>query len=319
MKKVWITFLILLVVLLAGGLGYLGAAFPKVDKAPELRVDQTPERIRRGEYLANHVAACMDCHSSRDWSRLTGPPMPGTLGQGGEYFGPEMGFPGSFYSKNLTPAHLENWTDGEIFRAITSGVSRDGSALFPVMPYLFYGKTDREDILDIIAYLRSLPSIDHSTPESDSQFPMNVLIRTFPARPKFIQKPSPRNRVEYGGYLVKMAACMDCHTQVKKGKPLLEKAFAGGREFQLPDGMLRSANITPDPETGIGRWSEEAFVKKFQSYADLDHLPVAEDYNTLMPWSMYAGMTDEDLSAIYTYLMSLPPVENEVFVFSGNR
>lgn len=316
MKKIWIPLLIILVVLLAGGVGYLSAAYPRVDKAPELRVEQTPDRIRRGEYLANHVAACMDCHSARDWSRLTGPLVPGTLGQGGEYFGPEMGFPGSFYSKNLTPAHLGDWTDGEIFRAITSGVSRDGSALFPVMPYLFYGKADREDILDIIAYLRSLPPIDHATPESDSKFPMNVLIRTFPVRPEFSQKPSPENKVEYGGYLVKMAACMDCHTQVKKGKPVLEKSFAGGREFQLPGGMLHSANITPDPETGIGRWSEETFVKKFWSFSDPEHLPAAEGYNTLMPWSMYAGMTNQDLSAIYAYLMSLPPVNQKVVVFA---
>lgn len=77
--------------------------------------------------------------------------------KGGEFFGPDLGFPGEFYSRNLTPANLRGWTDGEIFRAITAGVNKEGEALFPVMPYRNYSKMDKEDIYDIIAYLRTLP------------------------------------------------------------------------------------------------------------------------------------------------------------------
>src|SRR5690606_4996464 len=80
---------------------YLKFALPNVGTSPEITVERTPDRIRRGEYLANHVAACMDCHSTRNWAYVSGPLTTGTLGKGGEYFGPEMGFPGEFYSNNL--------------------------------------------------------------------------------------------------------------------------------------------------------------------------------------------------------------------------
>src|SRR5690606_12990955 len=126
MKKVlFLIFGLVVVTVFAGG-SYLKFRLPNVAKTPERGVEQTHERIQRDQYLAMHVAACMDCHSSRDWSRYSGPLTAGTLGKGGEYFGPEMGFPGKFYSKNLTPAHLGEWTDGEIFRAITSGVDKNG-------------------------------------------------------------------------------------------------------------------------------------------------------------------------------------------------
>ena len=83
---------------------------------------------------------------------------------------------------NLTPYHLGNWTDGEIFRAITTGVSRDGHALFPVMPYTSYAKMDPADIKDIIAYLRTLKPIHNAIPAAESDFPMNFIINTMPAQ-----------------------------------------------------------------------------------------------------------------------------------------
>src|SRR5690606_24605887 len=189
MKRILIVFfsLLLLVVIIAAS--YIGWALPNVDAPQELKVELSPERIQRGQYLANHVAVCMDCHSTRDWSRFSGPLTTGDLGKGGEYFGPEMGFPGKFYSKNLTPAHLGDWTDGEIFRAITSGVNKQGTALFPVMPYSYYAKMDREDILDIIAYLRSLSPIAHEVPASEPDFPMNFIINTFPQKPALAPRP----------------------------------------------------------------------------------------------------------------------------------
>ncbi len=76
--------------------------------------------------------------------------------------------------------------------------------------------------------------------------------------------------------------------------------FAGGFEFKMPIGTLRSANITPDSQTGIGNWTEEAFVSRFKMYADSSYqAPVLgkSDFNTIMPWRMYAGMKDSDLKA----------------------
>lgn len=318
MKKVIFTILIVLVICLAAGFGYLSFVLPNVDAAPELTVDRSPERIKHGEYLANHVNACMDCHSTRDWTRFSGPIMPGTTGKGGEYFGPEMGFPGKFYSKNITPKNLSNWTDGEIFRAITTGVNKDGKVLFPVMPYLNYGSMDKEDIYDIIAYIRSLAPIDNEVAESKADFPMNLIMNTIPQRASLTSKPDKADPIKYGAYLVNAAACMECHTQVKKGQIIPELAYSGGREFAMPNGVLRSSNITPDLETGIGLWSEEDFVKRFKFYSDsinTSHLKPNE-FNTIMPWAMYAGMDSTDLKAIYLYLKTLKPVKNHVDKFS---
>jgi mono/diheme cytochrome c family protein len=318
MKKIFLGILLILVIAVIAAAGFVKLALPNVGDPPEIKVHNDSASVKRGEYLAMHVAACMDCHSSRDWSKLTGPLVEGTLGKGGEYFGPELGFPGKFYSRNITPVGLSNWTDGEIFRAITSGVSKDGSALFPVMPYNSYSTMDKEDVLDIIAYLRQLPAIENDIPHSAADFPMNFILNTIPQKPAFTTRPAEENTVEYGKYLVNMASCMDCHTQVDKGAPIPELAFSGGREFVMPSGTLRSSNITPDKESGIGNWTEETFINKFKSYADSSSLVNVKpnEMNSIMPWSMYAGMKESDLQAIFKYLQSLKPINNSVEKFT---
>ena len=304
---------ILLVVILAGGYLYLSKALPDIEAPEDLTVEITPERLERGEYLAHHVALCMDCHSVRDWDKFGAPPKPGTLGGGGELFNREMGIPGVFYATNITPAAIGDWTDGELFRAITSGVSRDGRALFPIMPYKYYGKMDREDVYSIIAYIRSLDPIDAEYPEPEFDFPMSLIINTIPAEPDFHPIPDPKNKVAYGRYLA--GACMECHTPFENGQPNFEKAFQGGTMFPLPKGgKVISTNITPDKETGIGNWTEEQFVQKFRQYTDSNYVSAfhgPNEFNSIMPWTMFAGMKEGDLSAIYAYLMSLDPVENQ--------
>src|SRR5689334_13494017 len=93
--------LIVFVVAITGALTYISAALPRVGDPPSLQVEATPERIERGRYLANSVTVCMDCHSTRDWSKFSGPIKPGTYGQGGERFDQTVGFPGVYYSKNI--------------------------------------------------------------------------------------------------------------------------------------------------------------------------------------------------------------------------
>ena len=320
MKKLFIIIAIILLVGVISLAGYMKFILPDVGDSPALKVNITPERIEHGEYLANHITACMDCHSSRNWTTFSGPISPGTLGKGGEYFGPELGFPGKFYSKNITPLNLKDWTDGEIFRTITTGVDREGKALFPVMPYLSYGKMDKEDIYDIIAYLRSIPSIENKTPISKADFPMNFIINTLPAKSNLTKRPEKTDTISYGAYLVNAAACMDCHTQVSNGQIIQDLAFSGGREFAIPHGTSRSANITPDTNTGIGSWTEDAFVQRFKAYTDpaiLANIDPAE-FNSIMPWTMFGGMDSTDLKSIYAYLMTLKPIENRVERFTKN-
>src|SRR5690606_1510995 len=100
-----------------------------------------------------------------------------------------MGFPGRFISSNITPFGVGDWTDGELFRLITTGVNRDGDAIFPVMPYHQFGQLDREDIESVIAYLRTLEPVETDHPKSKADFPFNLILRTMPKKAQLTEKP----------------------------------------------------------------------------------------------------------------------------------
>jgi len=322
MKKIlklflWIIGIAVLGVILL--LTYVKTMLPNVGDPEEITVNVTPDQVKRGEYLANYVMACMDCHSHRDYSKFAGPIVPGTLGQGGEVFDQTMGFPGRFISPNITPVKLTNWTDGEIFRAITTGVSRDGRALFPVMPHPNYGQLDPEDIKSVIAYIRSLAPIENEVEKSKPDFPMNFILNTIPKKATFSTRPPKSDLVNYGKYLVTAASCADCHTKQEKGK-VVGEPFAGGMEFKFPDGsVLRAKNITPHPETGLGYWTEEMFIEKFKTFADSTYKPYPVqmgDFQTMMPWMLYGKMDTLDLKAIFAFLQTQKPVKNDVEFFT---
>ena len=81
-------------------------------------------------------------------------------------------------------------------------------------------------------------------------------------------------------------------------------------------------NITPDEETGIGLWTEDIFVDKFQSMGtpEARHIkPDSMGYQSIMPWTMYSGMTERDLGAIYQYLRSIKPVKNAVEKYTSSK
>lgn len=303
-----------------GAISYIKVVLPDVGEAPQLQVEVTPERVEHGRYLAYSVAACMDCHSTRDWSRFSGPITPGTLGKGGERFDQTMGFPGVFFSKNITPFGVQRYTDGELYRLITSGVTKEGRAIFPVMPFPYYGQMDNEDIYAIIAFLRTLSPLESAVADSEADFPMNILLNTIPRKNTPSVRPPKTDTIAYGAYLVNAAACKECHTQAEQGQIIPELAFSGGRDFRFPDGaVVRSANLTPDQETGIGKWTKENFVQRFKMHADSSYVPPPVkpgDFNTIMPWTLYGTMTEEDLGAIYAYLHALEPIRNQVVKFT---
>jgi len=259
----------------------------------------------------------MDCHSQRDWNAFAAPPILGTAGAGGDKFDRTMQFPGEFYAKNITPFTMKNWSDGEIYRAITSGVSKDGHPFFPVMPYMNYNKLATEDVYSIIAYLRSLDPIETKPyPESVIDLPVNLIMRTVPEPPHPMARPAMTDP-NYGEYVTNAAACIECHTHTEKGKKIGEP-LAGGFEFQFPNGsIVRSANITPSEDGGIGKWSKEQFIQRFKLYQDSAYVVPAVnwergDMQTPMPWMMYASMTTEDLGAIYDYLRTIKPVASVI-------
>jgi hypothetical protein len=106
---------------------------------------------------------------------------------------------------------------------------------------------------------------------------------------------------------------------VNKGTKIPGTEFGGGREFDFPNGtVVTSSNITFDKATGIGNWDRNMFIRKFKQYVDSGYVPRAiagGEFNTPMPWLMYAGMTESDLAAIYAYIGTVKPISNQVKVF----
>jgi len=321
MKALKILGLAALVLLLvpAVGFGVLMVKPPSARPPSAEKVEITPERLARGKYLAEHVSSCIECHSEHDLQSYASPIIPGTEGNGGGCFDESVGLPGVICAANITPdpTGLGNWTDGEILRAMREGVSRDGHALFPMMPYGAYRSMSDEDARAVVAYLRSMKPISRARPPSSLKFPVSAFIKLAPKPLEGEVKAPPASDVlAYGRYLTTIAGCADCHTPNDKGTPKPGLELAGGQEYKMPFGRIVSSNITPDPETGIGALTKEQFIGRFKAFAELDpKAPAAPGRNTFMPWRLYAGMTEEDLGAIYVYLRTVKPVKNKVNPF----
>lgn len=146
--------------------------------------------------------------------------------------------------------------------------------------------------------------------------------------------PSP---VERGAYLVAISGCHDCHTPMimtpKGPGPDMSRALSGHpADMVLPPppapvgpwiiasaatntahagpwGVSFTANITPDKETGIGAWTAQNFIDTIRNGR---HLGAGRPLMPPMPWPVYKNMTDEDLTAIYAYLQTVPAVKNRV-------
>ncbi|WP_420725345.1 MULTISPECIES: c-type cytochrome [unclassified Hwanghaeella] len=112
-----------------------------------------------------------------------------------------------------------------------------------------------------------------------------------------------QDSVARGEYLVRAAGCIACHTDEKSGGA----QFAGGRALPTPFGTFYSSNITPDPETGIGNWSDADFITALRE----GRSPEGHLLYPVFPYSSYTKMRDEDMLAIKAYLFAQPPVQQE--------
>lgn len=272
-------------------------------------------KIVRGDYLVNAVANCMHCHADRDFTKFGGPPVPGTEGKGGQRKG--------VYVSNITPTVLGNWTDQEIERAITTGITNVGDTLFPTMPYMSYKYLTKYDAESIVAYLRTLNPLADSVPKRNlnhlppgritalyTEFYFNDVYQT-------LEQLQSDEELLKGKYLITIGGCLGCHTNIdlKLLAYKRDSVFAGGLLSNKPGNKfkVKSANLTPDTVTGIGGWTEEMFLAKFQNYRNkeaYDYDP--GKYNSEMPWTIFAKMTDDDIKSIYRYLRTIKPIKNEV-------
>jgi mono/diheme cytochrome c family protein len=275
----------------------------------------TKGNAENGEYLVT-IAGCLDCHSQRQFEFFSGPIRKGTEGMGGALFDNKlMVMPGAVYARNITSdtaTGIGNWTDAEVIRAVTQGISRNGDSLFPLMPYDHFSKLEKQDLLDIIAFIRTLPPIENKVPARQLMGPISAFYALPPNTLEQNKKPSPNDKAEYGKYLVNMASCQTCHTPVnEKGVP--GAPFSGGFKFTTPAFTVQSANLTSDSATGLGTWTEERFLNKFKTYREASgYVFDPKEQNSYMPWSEFAKMNNDDLSAIFTFLKTLPPVKHLV-------
>jgi len=310
---------VLLVILVIAGGGFLYLYYRSPSAAPpaQITVDMSPARVERGRYIFTALADCDGCHSERDFSRLGAPVVEAGRGRGGAMPLPDL--PGRIVASNITPdkeTGIGTWTDGEKIRAIREGVGKDGRALFPIMPYPKYRHMADDDVQAVVAYLNTLAPVRNPLPKTEIKFPVSMFIKGVPEPVEHKNAPvDPASGARYGEYLVTMASCEECHTPATKGQLDPALRFGGGRTFTTPYGTVVSANITPDNETGLGKWDFARFRDRVRSYEPSPQ--VGPERFTLMPWHAYARLTDQDLEAVFRYIKGRPPISHKVVPHPG--
>jgi mono/diheme cytochrome c family protein len=283
------------------------------------RVEPTPANLARGEYLVQRVAACGACHTTRESGRLADAELPDRLLAGGnviETISPKM----RVWVPNITSdpdTGVGRWSDDQLARAIRDGVDADGGLLSPLMPFDAFRHMSDGDVRAVVAYLRSVPKVRQDRKPVKRQVPFLVHVgidwlgmgRHRPA--KGVEAPSPADRIAYGHYVLDVAGCADCHSLGKRGPRGQDDRWLAGSDVPFPEGgRVWASNITPDPETGIGRSTPDRVKKALREGMRLDGKRMAPPMASLTPH--YAGMTDEDLDALVAYLFSVKPVRHHV-------
>ena len=266
------------------------------------------EQLReRGAYVLR-AAGCVTCHTDSD--------NDGAFLAGGRALQTPFG---TFYSPNITfdrEHGIGAWQAQDFFRALRHGVAPDGSSYYPVFPYTAYTRMRREDMFALWAYLASVPTSTRDNTPHDLVWYMrvrfaNTVWKWLFFEPGVFQPDEKRSKSwNRGAYLVKaMAHCEECHTP-RTGFGNLDRklAFAGAKDG--PEGES-TPNITPDKETGIGKWRQSELVDYFSE----GMLPDGDFAGGLMAGVIDNGLkylTREDLQAIAEYIMTLPPIRHEV-------
>jgi mono/diheme cytochrome c family protein len=275
----------------------------------ELKVDVTPERVGRG--LRTVQILCANCHLDNETGTLAGKPMPDVPAQFG-----------TAHSANITgdpETGIGSWTDGELAYILRTGVRRDGRYTPPWMVKLPNMADD--DLKDVIAFLRSdhplVRPVRAKRPASQPSLLTKVLSRVafkplpYPEAP--IVAPDFADKVAHGRYLVQARAmCFPCHSadfaKLDEFVPERSAGYLGGGNA-MPDmngRIVKTANITADPETGIGKWTEDEFVRLLRTGVRPDQTVI------VYPMVPFPELDDDEARAIYAYLRTVPPIKNAV-------
>ena len=273
---------------------------------PNLHATNDSATIARGKYLAFGPAHCSGCHTpTEDHEKINmGEELPL---KGGLNFDLPIG---TLYSKNITPddeTGIGKLPDSVIARSLRYGVARDGRALFDFMP--FHNLSD-EDLVAVLSFLRSQAPVKNKVKDNELNF-IGKAVKAFLIKPvgpdgDVAKTITPDTTAAYGKYLSHYVTnCRGCHTNrsLMTGE-YTGPFFAGGLKLEADDGSYCiTPNLTPDKETGkMTGWTQQQFIDRFR----LKKTIAASD----MPWDQFRKMSDNDLKAIYQYLVSLEPIKN---------
>lgn len=290
---------------------------------PDLKTSTDSAVLARGKYLVNGPAHCSACHVGGYQELINADKGEAEPLKGGVKF--PLGPLGVIYTRNLTPdseTGIGRYTDGEIFRLMRHGVKPDGtSTITPMMP--FYNMAD-EDLIAIVSYLKSLEPINNKVPEAEYTM-LGKFVRSVAPPFQPILNPNPPAKappmaptLERGEYLARYVAnCVGCHTaRDPQTFDAVGPEFAGGFEMEPlpelhellgvnPELWIRTPNITPHPESNFSRFKTlDEWIKRFRTGRLIPNSP--------MQWGPFSKMTDEDLEALWIFLNSLEPIENNV-------
>jgi mono/diheme cytochrome c family protein len=310
-KIILFTALLLAVVVSAGitaTVGWRPIVGPRARALTDRRFDPTPARLARGAYLLNAVTPCLVCHSEPEANSVF-LPKPGMEGAGRTWKAEGMPW---LVSANITPDRdtgAGDWSDDTIARAIREGISHDGRALFPMMPYKYFRQMSDEDLASVVTYLRTIRPVRQQRQTSTVPFPVSRFINN---EPEPIEAPVPEPDLstpeKRGQYLATLGVCAECHSPINdRGQPVPGMDFGGGNTLTFEGKpSAAAANLTPSPN-GIPYYTEGLFLETIRT-GHVRERAVSD----LMPWVFYKNMTDEDLKSIFAYLKTLTPVDHYV-------
>jgi mono/diheme cytochrome c family protein len=297
-----------------------------LDAGNDAAVDAGPtlaQVIERGRYLVDNVGACGDCHTPRGERGV--PDLSKKLSGVDCFADADRDNPsfGCLSSRNLTnhETGLKNRSDQEIKDMFLKGLRPDGTALHPIMPYWVLANMTSSDADAMVAYLRTVPGVDHMV--AAPQAPFAGTPAPAPTWPEaLIPQPSAsypdQAAAKRGRYLAgNIGVCMECHTPYQGESPIVTRAFEGGRsfpaaQFNLPTppfpATIYTSNLTPHA-SGIAGYDIAKLVKAIKQGVDKDNKVICPP----MPagaMAAFEGITDADATDIAHYLLSLAPKEN---------
>ncbi|MCA0423309.1 MAG: c-type cytochrome [Proteobacteria bacterium] len=273
------------------------AAAPAI-AAPE---GADPSLVEKGRYLAT-AGDCTSCHNNPK----TGNPFSGGYGVGSPI--------GMIYGPNITPSAktgIGSWTLDEFSNAVRKGRGRGGHYLYPAMPYTAFSGISDADTRALYSYfMLGVPAAENEAPKTELAFPFNIrplmmgwdlLFGASGGKPA---AQAPESGVARGKYLVDtLAHCSTCHTP--RGMLMEEKtgSFLAGAQL----GQWKAPNITSDPVSGIGKWSEDDLFRYLKT-GYVDGKGVAAGEMGLAVQNSFSKLTDGDIRSIAAYIKTVPPV-----------